>query len=45
MKHQNIIYWINKTGVNSWQENRTLSMINQMEVMMQEVKLSIIKKV
>ena len=34
MKHQNIIYWINKTGINSWQENGTLSIINQMQVMM-----------
>ena len=34
MKHQNMIYWINQTVINSWQENGTLSIINQMQIMM-----------
>ena len=35
---------MNQTILNSWQDNGTLSMNNQMQIMMQEIKLSIIKK-
>ena len=33
-----------KTILNLWQENGTLSMINQMQIKMMEMKLSIILK-
>ena len=35
---------MNQTIINSWQENGTLSMISQRQIMMQEMKLSKIKK-
>ena len=35
---------MNQTILNSWKDNGTLSMSNQMQIMMQEIKLSIIKK-
>ena len=35
---------MNQTILNSWQDNGTLPMNNQMQIMMQEIKLSIIKK-
>ena len=35
---------MNQTILNSWKDNGTLSMNNQMQIMMQEIKLSIIKK-
>ena len=33
-----------QTILNSWQENRTLSMINQTQIMKQEIKLSVMQK-
>ena len=35
---------MNQTIINSWQENGTLWMISQRQIMMQEMKLSKIKK-
>ena len=35
---------MNQTILNSGQENGTLSMINQMQIMVEEMKLSVIQK-
>ena len=40
MEHQEILNLLNEAS-DSWQENGTLSMVNQMLIMMQEMKLSI----
>ena len=41
MKHKKMLNLLMKQVIlNWWQENGTLSMVNQMEIMMQEIKLS-----
>ena len=41
MKHKKILNLLMKQVIlNWWQENGTLSMVNQMEIMIQEIKLS-----
>ena len=47
MKHQKILNLLNILNLviqNSWQENWTLSIINEIKIMVYEIKLSIIQK-
>ena len=44
MDHQKILNLLNEARDSMCQENGTFSMINQMQIMMQEMKLSTIQK-
>ena len=44
MEHQKILNLLNEARDSMCQENGTFSMINQMQIMMQEMKLSTIQK-
>ena len=45
MEHQKYeIHWTKQVVLNSRKENGTLSMVNQMQIMMSEMKLSITQK-
>ena len=44
MEHQKILNLLNEARDSMYQENGTFLMINQMQIMMQEMKLSTIQK-